>query len=40
MGYLETDRPANVDFYKKFGFVVRHEEIIIGAPTWYMCRPL
>lgn len=39
MGYLETDRAANVDFYKKFGFVVRHEEIIIGAPTWYMCRP-
>jgi len=37
-GYLETDRPENVEFYKKFGFVVRHEEQLIGAPTWYMWR--
>lgn len=40
MGYLETDRPENVEFYKKFGFVVNHKEIVIGAPTWYMWRPL
>jgi GNAT superfamily N-acetyltransferase len=39
-GYLETDRPKNVEFYKKFGFVVRHEERLIGATTWYMWRPL
>jgi GNAT superfamily N-acetyltransferase len=39
-GYLETDRPKNVEFYKKFGFVVRHEEQLIGATTWYMWRPL
>ncbi|HWH79622.1 MAG TPA: GNAT family N-acetyltransferase, partial [Candidatus Binatus sp.] len=32
-GYLETDRPKNVEFYKKFGFVVRHEETLIGTPT-------
>jgi GNAT superfamily N-acetyltransferase len=38
-GYLETDRPKNVEFYKKFGFTVRHEEQLIGAPTWYMWRP-
>ncbi len=38
-GYLETDRPENVEFYKKFGFVVRHEEEIIGTPTWTMWRP-
>ena len=38
-GYLETDRPENVEFYKKFGFVVQHEEEIIGAPTWTMWRP-
>jgi ribosomal protein S18 acetylase RimI-like enzyme len=38
-GYLETDRPENVEFYKKFGFVVRREETLIGAPTWYMWRP-
>ena len=38
-GYLETDRPENVEFYKKFGFVLRHEEELIGTPTWYMWRP-
>ena len=38
-GYLETDRPENVEFYKKFGFVVRREEELIGTPTWYMWRP-
>lgn len=37
-GYLETDKPENVEFYKKFGFVVRREELLIGAPTWYMWR--
>jgi GNAT superfamily N-acetyltransferase len=38
-GYLETDRPQNVEFYKKFGFIVRHEEQLIGTTTWYMWRP-
>lgn len=38
-GYLETDRPENVEFYKRFGFVIRHEETLIGTPTWYMWRP-
>ena len=37
-GYLETDKPENVEFYKKFGFVVRREEEVIGTPTWYMWR--
>jgi GNAT superfamily N-acetyltransferase len=37
-GYLETDRPSNIEFYKKFGFVVQHEEQLIGTPTWYMWR--
>ena len=37
-GYLETDKPVNVDFYKKFGFAVVHEEKVIGVPTWYMRR--
>jgi GNAT superfamily N-acetyltransferase len=37
-GYLETDRPENVEFYKKFGFVVQREEELIGTPTWYMWR--
>ena len=38
-GYLETDRPENVQFYKKFGFVVQRKETLIGTPTWYMWRP-
>ena len=40
VGYLETDRAENVEFYKKFGFVVKHEEVVIGTPTWYLSRPL
>jgi ribosomal protein S18 acetylase RimI-like enzyme len=38
-GYLETDRPENVEFYKRFGFLVQREEQLIGTPTWYMWRP-
>ena len=38
-GYLETDRPENVAFYKKFGFVVQRNEELIGTPVWYMWRP-
>ncbi len=37
-GYLKTDRPENVDFYKKFGFSVKREVQLIGIPTWYMWR--
>ena len=37
-GYLETDRPENVEFYRKFGFVLQCEAIVIGIPTWYMRR--
>jgi GNAT superfamily N-acetyltransferase len=37
--YLETDRPENVAFYSKFGFLVRREEELIGTPVWYMWRP-
>ena len=38
-GYLETDRPENVEFYKRFGFVVQRKEQLIDTPTWYMWRP-
>jgi GNAT superfamily N-acetyltransferase len=38
-GYLETDRPENVEFYKRFGFIVQLNEELIGAPIWYMWRP-
>jgi GNAT superfamily N-acetyltransferase len=37
-GYLETDRFENVGFYKRFGFVVQHKEVLIGTPVWYMWR--
>ena len=37
-GYLETDRPENVEFYKKFGLIVQREEALIGTRTWYMWR--
>lgn len=37
-GYLETDRFENVGFYKRFGFVVRRKEVLIGTPIWYMWR--
>lgn len=39
-GYLETDKPENVQFYKTFGFTVKHEEEIIGTPTWTMWRAI
>ena len=38
-GYLETDRAENVEFYRRFGFTLRHEENLLGIPTWYMWRP-
>ncbi|MGH7796660.1 MAG: GNAT family N-acetyltransferase [Candidatus Binatia bacterium] len=38
-GYLETDREGNVEFYKKFGFVLLRHEELIGTPVWYMWRP-
>lgn len=37
-GYLETDRPENVGFYKRFGFLVQRHEVLIGTPIWYMWR--
>lgn len=37
-GYLETDRLQNVEFYKKFGFMVQLEEELLGTRTWYMWR--
>jgi len=38
-GYLETDRRENVEFYKRFGFIVQREEEVIGTTTWHMWRP-
>jgi ribosomal protein S18 acetylase RimI-like enzyme len=38
VGYLETDKPENVAFYERFGFVVTGEAEVIGAPNWFMRR--
>lgn len=38
-GYLETDKPANVVFYRRFGYDVVGEADVIGVPTWFMRRP-
>ena len=45
-GYLETDRPENVEFYKKFGFVGpasrathRHNDLVhVAAPVTAKCK--
>ncbi|MQA83924.1 MAG: GNAT family N-acetyltransferase [Streptosporangiales bacterium] len=40
VGYLETDKPENVHFYRRFGFEVLAEEAVIGVPNWFMRRPV
>ncbi len=39
VAYLETDRPANVHFYEKFGFAVVAQADVMGVPNWFMSRP-
>lgn len=36
--YLETDRPENVSFYEKSGFLVTDQAIVLGVPNWFMTR--
>jgi ribosomal protein S18 acetylase RimI-like enzyme len=38
VGYLETDKPENVRFYERFGYVVVGEEAVLGVPNWFMRR--
>ena len=38
MGYLETDRPENVEFYRRFGFGVTDEAPVLGVPNFFMQR--
>lgn len=38
MAYLETDKAMNVTFYKRFGFEVVAEELVLGIPNWHMKR--
>lgn len=37
-GYLETDKPENVTFYQRHGFVVVGEAAVLGNPNWFMHR--
>jgi ribosomal protein S18 acetylase RimI-like enzyme len=39
VAYLETDRPANVRFYERFGFAIVAEADVLGVPNWFMSRP-
>jgi GNAT superfamily N-acetyltransferase len=39
VGYLETDKPENVSFYERAGYVVIEEAKVIGVPNWFMRRP-
>jgi predicted N-acetyltransferase YhbS len=38
-GYLETDRPEKVAFYRGFGFEVTGELSVLGVPNFVMTRP-
>jgi ribosomal protein S18 acetylase RimI-like enzyme len=38
-GYLETDRPEAVDFYRRFGYQVVAEAAVLEVPCWFMRRP-
>ena len=37
--WLETDKPENVAFYRRFGFEVRGEADVLGVPCSFMERP-
>jgi ribosomal protein S18 acetylase RimI-like enzyme len=38
VAYLETDRPENVAFYRRFGFQIVAEDVVLGVPNWFMMR--
>lgn len=33
VGYLETDKPVNVSFYERHGFIVTGEAMVLDNPT-------
>ena len=37
-GYLETDKPANVTFYERFGFQTIGSTPVLNTPNWFMKR--
>ena len=40
VAFLETDKPANVRFYGKFGFGVVNEADVLDTRNWWMRRPV
>lgn len=36
--WLETDKPENVVFYQRAGFIVNAEAEILGTPCWFLHR--
>jgi len=36
--WLETDKPENTGFYRRFGFEVATEQSVLGIPNWFMAR--
>jgi RimJ/RimL family protein N-acetyltransferase len=38
LAFLETDKPENVRFYERFGFVTTSEALVLGTPNWFMLR--
>lgn len=38
LAYLETDKPANVQIYRRFGFTVIGTQRVLGARNWFMLR--
>lgn len=37
-GYLETDRPENVTFYRRFGFEITGDVLVLGVRNYFMWR--
>ena len=38
LAYLKTDKPENVRFYERFGFVTVEEAEVLRVPNWFMRR--
>jgi ribosomal protein S18 acetylase RimI-like enzyme len=38
VGYLETDKPENVKFYRRFDFQTIAEARVLNIPNWFMRR--
>jgi len=38
MGFLETDRLRNVEFYERFGFRATETDTTLGVETFFMRR--